>query len=258
MSYYLSRLILNQRSRDARRDLADCQALHHRIMTAFPVVEDGSRAREQLGVLYRAETHPRSGITQILVQSAHKPDWSCLPADYLADTYGEAENPACRAIDNAWRAINDGMSLTFRLRANPTKRINKRTNPDDKLNGKRVELQTETEWLGWLERKAKEAGFELLSISATADGAEQRERIEEMFGFDPAGEQTERIIDTRANPGTKVHGGRRETGRLTFGAVLFEGRLRVTEADRFREALARGIGPAKAYGFGLLSIAPAR
>lgn len=258
MSAYLSRLILDPRSRDARRDLADCQALHHRVMAAFPAAEDGSRAREQLGVLYRAEEHPRTGVVQILVQSAHEPDWSRLPAGYLADTRGEADNPACRPVDDAWAAIVDGMPLVFRLRANPTKRINKKTNPDDKLKGKRVELQTEAEWLDWLERKAGDAGFELLSVTATADGAEQRERIEEIFGFGPAGERPERIVDTRASPGTKVHGGRRETGRLTFGAVLFEGRLRVTDADRFREGLATGIGPAKAYGFGLLSIAPAR
>ena len=260
---YLSRLILNSdihdpRCRDVRRDLADCQALHHLVMAAFPVADDGRRAREQFGVLYRAEEHPRTGVTQLLVQSAHEPDWSRLPVGYLADTRGEADNPACRAIDHAWAAIADGMPLVFRLRANPAKRINKTTNPDDKLKGKRVELQTEAEWLGWLERKACDAGFELLEVSATADGAKQREQVEEIFGFDPAGERPERIVDTRANPGTKVHGGRRETGRLTFGAVLFEGRLRVTEADRFREALATGIGPAKAYGFGLLSIAPAR
>ena len=45
--------------------------------------------------------------------------------------------------------------------------------------------------------------------------------------------------------------------RLTFASVLFEGVLEVTDAERFRQALEQGIGSAKAYGFGLLSIAPA-
>ncbi len=261
MSAYLSRLILDQRSRDVRRDLADCQALHHRVMTAFPAADDGRRAREQFGVLYRAEEHPRTGVVQLLVQSAHEPDWSRLPAHYLADTTGEADNPACRAVDDAWTAIADGMPLVFRLRANPTKRINETTNPNDKLADKRVELQTEAEWLAWLARKGEAAGFELLSVEANADlgaGQQRRERIEDIFGFSPEGEPAARIPDARSNPIPKVHGGRRESGRLTFGAVLFEGRLRVTDADRFRAALAGGIGPAKAYGFGLLSIAPAR
>ncbi|MBX5446264.1 type I-E CRISPR-associated protein Cas6/Cse3/CasE, partial [Sphaerobacter sp.] len=32
---YLSRLILNPRSRDVRRDLADCQQLHRSVMSGF-------------------------------------------------------------------------------------------------------------------------------------------------------------------------------------------------------------------------------
>jgi CRISPR system Cascade subunit CasE len=45
---------------------------------------------------------------------------------------------------------------------------------------------------------------------------------------------------------------------MTFGSVLFEGVLQVTDPDGFRETLATGIGSGKAYGFGLLSIAPPR
>jgi len=45
--------------------------------------------------------------------------------------------------------------------------------------------------------------------------------------------------------------------RLTFGALLFEGHLRVIDGEKFLGlSLAKGIGPGKAYGFGLLSLAP--
>jgi CRISPR system Cascade subunit CasE len=44
---------------------------------------------------------------------------------------------------------------------------------------------------------------------------------------------------------------------MTFGDVVFEGRLRVGDAEAFRRALAVGIGSGKAYGFGLLSVARA-
>ncbi|MCP4644356.1 MAG: type I-E CRISPR-associated protein Cas6/Cse3/CasE, partial [bacterium] len=47
-----------------------------------------------------------------------------------------------------------------------------------------------------------------------------------------------------------------EKKTMTFGSVRFEGRLRVTEPEQFREILAAGMGSAKAYGFGLLSVAP--
>ena len=39
-------------------------------------------------------------------------------------------------------------------------------------------------------------------------------------------------------------------------SVDFEGVLKVTDSARFHEAFSRGVGPAKAFGFGLLIIAP--
>jgi CRISPR system Cascade subunit CasE len=42
---------------------------------------------------------------------------------------------------------------------------------------------------------------------------------------------------------------------LSFGSVLFEGRLKVTDKEKFLDVLYAGIGTGKAYGFGLLSIA---
>jgi len=38
-------------------------------------------------------------------------------------------------------------------------------------------------------------------------------------------------------------------------AVQFDGRLRVTDPGALKEAVRSGIGSAKAYGFGLLSLA---
>ena len=49
----------------------------------------------------------------------------------------------------------------------------------------------------------------------------------------------------------------KQNGRIvTIRAVVFEGILKVTDAELFRSALASGIGPAKAYGCGLLTLAP--
>ena len=47
-----------------------------------------------------------------------------------------------------------------------------------------------------------------------------------------------------------------ESYKMTHLAVRFDGFLRVTDAGAFRETLTRGIGSGKAYGFGLLSVAP--
>jgi len=44
--------------------------------------------------------------------------------------------------------------------------------------------------------------------------------------------------------------------RGVHSAVDFQGVLQVTDGPKFRETFARGIGPAKAFGFGLLVLAP--
>ena len=42
-------------------------------------------------------------------------------------------------------------------------------------------------------------------------------------------------------------------GRVTVEGVRFDGVLRVTDAGLFRAAVEAGVGPGRAYGFGLLS-----
>ncbi len=42
--------------------------------------------------------------------------------------------------------------------------------------------------------------------------------------------------------------------RLTFNAALMEGVLEVTDAEQFVNTIRNGIGSAKSFGFGLLSV----
>ncbi|MCP2330897.1 hypothetical protein G443_001167 [Actinoalloteichus cyanogriseus DSM 43889] len=46
--------------------------------------------------------------------------------------------------------------------------------------------------------------------------------------------------------------------RVTLAIATFEGKLRVIDVDRLRHALTHGIGHAKAYGCGLLTLARLR
>lgn len=245
---YLSQLILNPRSRRVRRDLANCHDLHRTILRAFPqVVEDGGQAREQFGILYRIEPLPRTGRLNVLVQSRAQPDWSTLEAidpHYLLNPGG-----ACKSIATVYDRVQAGDEFVFRLRANPTRRVHKRLKADDPLHGKRVELQREEDQLAWLQRKAEMCGFSLQTVRTALDNTDAIERL-----FDQRMGERDDIPDVRPISGTKARGSKNGS-LLRFGSVLFEGRLRVTEPDCFREALARGIGTGKAFGFGLLSIA---
>jgi len=233
---YLSRLVLNPRSRAVRNDLSDCHNLHRTILSAFPQAQkDQGGARAGFGVLFRADADPRSGRITLLAQSNAEPDWSRLPEDYLLDDFDELDNPAVKRVDEKYAALGDGARLRFRLRANPTKRlpllIENRAGRD---RGKRVEIFGEEGQLDWLRRKGERHGFRLLAARVNPS-----------------------VLNARASPESKITGWRdRSQPPMKFGSVLFEGELEITGAEKFRQTLADGIGSGKAYGFGLLSVAP--
>ncbi|MBI2864067.1 MAG: type I-E CRISPR-associated protein Cas6/Cse3/CasE [Chloroflexi bacterium] len=248
MNLYLSRLVLNPRSRRVMSEMAHPYEMHRTLMCAFPEATDKekAKAREEFGVLFRADVDDRKPEIKVYVQSRLVPNWSFLDGldDYLA---ANAEMPDPKPIMQAYQKLRNGQILAFSLRANPTKRIAK---DGDKLKGKRVELQSEQEQIDWLIRKGQgreegaPGGFELVMKEVEdADGALS---LIPCVDVRPEGKQK----------GYKRDGEQRQT--TTHLAVLFEGLLRVTDTDAFLETIRQGIGPAKAYGFGLLSIAPHR
>lgn len=141
---YLSRLILNPRSRQVRREMADVYQMHRTIMHAFP-----EKLPDTERVLFRLEQNQRDGLPLLLVQSQTQPDWNWLTIsekDYLCTYAGQ--NPAVKLINYR---LKKGQNLRFRLRANPTV----------KRSGKRIGLVKEEEQLVWLMRKAALSGFEV-------------------------------------------------------------------------------------------------
>jgi CRISPR system Cascade subunit CasE len=115
-------------------------------------------------------------------------------------------------------SVAAGQPLRFRFRANPTVR----------RAGKRMGLVRCEEQRKWLERKAAAAGFALLDFT----------------------------VRRSARYVSRVRTGER-SGTQTHLGVDYEGLLKVTDRELFAAALAGGIGSAKGYGFGLLSVAPA-
>jgi len=235
---FLSRLQLNMHNRAVRRDLADCQELHRTLMAAFPHTKVRA-ARDEFGLLYRLEFAARSGLATAIVQSASEPNWGQLPSGYLL----EAENnPACKPVNGSYSSLMAGQRLAFRLRANPTYKTGTRRKDAEggKSNGKRIEIRGEENQIAWLHRKADQHGFRLVGVRIRPE-----------------------VADVRARPESKVIGWREVNDdsapkrQLTFAAVVFEGLLEITDADKFKQTLADGIGSGKAYGFGLLSVAQA-
>src|ERR1019366_10739926 len=223
---WLSLLELNPRSRAVRNDLRDCNGLHRTIMKLFPEVDPRS-ARNALGVLHRLE-QGAAGKVRVLLQSLDRPDFARLPEGYLESP------PQSKTLDSIDVLLQPNRKLLFRLRANPTRAIDTKTRPDGtKSNGKRVELRGEEACIGWLHRKAGQHGFRILACRMDAGAPDPR----------------------RVNGKVEGHKG---GSQITVAPVLFDGILEVVDAALIREALQTGIGRAKSYGQGLLSLAPAR
>lgn len=224
---FLSRLILDVRSGRTRQALGDCQSMHRLLMEAFPEI-DGDEARRALGLLYRVEPG-RSGPPFVLAQSAVLPSWAALPDGVLR---GGPDAAGVVNLDPFLSTLQDGWQVRFRLLANPTRKVDTKSEPDgQRRNGRRIDVRSEADQVAWLSRKLEAAGLAPTPIDGSA------------------------TPDVMATSLPRLTGRRSNGTKMTFGSVLFEGHARIADASATRSAVATGIGSAKAYGFGLLSLA---
>lgn len=166
--------------------------------------------------LFRVEQLQKGIGAQVLMQSTTQPQ-------------SNEQSPALLAQREYVLNVQNGQRLRFRLRANPIKTIKDSSKGTVEKKGKiftktvRVPLLHEEQQQAWLERKLQAfAQLETLIV------------------------QPEPILYFR-----KAKEGR--SGKIQ--TVMFDGVLTVTDAEAFNNEIMRGIGPAKAFGCGLLSVA---
>ena len=99
-------------------------------------------------------------------------------------------------------------------------------NPTVKKNGRRYGLESEEDQVKWLLRKSESAGFRVLRLS----------------------QKKGRKVDLRV-PGQD---------QAYLWSVVFDGLLEVTDPEAFVSSMESGIGSGKGFGFGMLSVAPAK
>jgi CRISPR system Cascade subunit CasE len=172
--------------------------------------------RQNANVLHRLDVFD-TAVT-LLVQSDISPNWHGLDDRLLlpATPFNPVPNPTVQEMNGL--RLDNGRIFRFRLRANTTRRLGKSAGEN---KGKRVELYREDAQLAWLQKKGEDHGFRTLDVQII-----------------PEGKQTD------------------NTRRLTLYTVQFDGRLQITDPDKALAAVKTGIGPAKAFGCGLLSLAP--
>ncbi|MCS0601592.1 type I-E CRISPR-associated protein Cas6/Cse3/CasE [Streptomyces sp. LP11] len=265
---YLTRFRINTARSGARALLASPQRLHGAVDMAFPepTARDGSGPR----VLWRLDKAPANRI-DLLISSPGRPDLT-----HLAEQAGWPSLGAQGWTTFAYGEFLDGLSAggewAFRLTANPLHHIRRETDPVGAPT-KRAAHVTVGHQVGWLLKRQERAGFEVLPREPAAAENDPGEETETGTGELPVQwryhlvvhDRTPVRFQRRSEDPTSRRDARTGTGTGTgtgtdvrFTRATFDGRLRITDLAAFRRTLTHGMGKSKAYGCGLMTLAPVR
>lgn len=234
---YLSRIWLNPLRTQTQRMLRNPQRLHAAVLGA------SSRQPVTERMLWRLERDtPHRAALLVLTQST--PSW-----EHLVEQAGWPHSDEPQALVRSYQPLLDavvrGREFAFRLRANPVGATRKPVKPSpaqkEHLNAKprprgvRVPHRTAAHQLAWLTQRVNRWGFEILTNSDGNPAVQLSHRERLVFVKDP---------------------GHPDQRRVTLQTATFDGALRVTDPDLARASLLHGVGPARAYGCGLITLAP--
>jgi len=234
---YLTRITLSPTAFRARNLLASSQNLHAALAASFPVSQtrnkDGSPVER---ILWRLDSGKSMLEPVLYIVSPSGPD---------LDEATERITTEDRIVSKDYQPVLDRIATSdiysFRVAANPTRyerlQTKVQTPTGHIATHRRTPLHKHDEQVSWLVSKLAEAGAAPLETSAASGGVD----------LVVDGETT----DTFTRQGTKTN---RRSG-VSIKRVGFKGHLAVTDPDLFRVALSRGIGAAKGYGCGLVTIA---
>ncbi|MCX4744810.1 type I-E CRISPR-associated protein Cas6/Cse3/CasE [Kitasatospora sp. NBC_01287] len=234
---FLTRFRINTARTDAKRLLSSPQRLHAAVMSSFaelPTHEGGGPR-----VLWRVDHNTRAEVA-LYVVGPHQPDLTHL-----------VEQAGWPTLGGGWQTFDYGPFLTkltagdtwsFRLTANPVHSIRRKEGEPTKRTAHLTHRHQEQ----WLLDRQKEGGFAILETTperrVLPQGDEHQLIVRDQRGLD---------FGKTDQPG----GPRR---RVTIVTATYDGRLRVTDPDALRRTLTAGLGKAKAYGCGLMTLAPVR
>jgi CRISPR system Cascade subunit CasE len=221
---YLTRFRLNSARRATRRLLESPQSLHAAVLACFARPEDHTTATGR--TLWRVDRRPQSPDIRLYISSPRPPDLTHLVEQAgwpTIDTW--LTRPYTAFLDS----IEKGQVWAFRITANPVHNGRRRS---DSKDTQRFGAVTAEQQIGWLLARAERSGF---AICSTTDGFRNlvlRDRLTRTF--------------RRNKDGPPV----------TLTMATYEGVLRVEDADQLRRVLTNGLGHGKAYGCGLMTLAP--
>lgn len=230
MDVYLSRVPLDILHCKGIEFASSPYRLHAAIEASLPA--DSERVAERGRVLWRLdEPIGRTDCLWLYILSPAEPNYALIveQAGLPADGAWEVK-PYNAVLDN----VRKGQHWQFRLKANPARKVmadkGRILNPS--VRGTIQGHVTVEQQQAWLLSRAEAHGFRVLPSSSGADALVVSHRRRERF---KRGGQT-----------------------VTLATAQFDGVLEVVDATAFRRTLGFGIGRAKGFGCGLLTIAPVR
>ena len=217
---YLSRIALNKRLRKSLQAIAFPQMMHAAVLDSFP---PSSQLNEKVGsrILWRLDTI--GADTYLYVLSEEKPDFS-----HIIEQFGwPASNQSWETKEYATllERIGIGQKWQFRLHANPVHTV----------KGKIYAHVTVEQQKQWLRDRAEKNGFSFLEFENDNESYDM---------FDVIHRDT---IKFKRKPSDSNH--------VVLSVATFEGSIIINDVDQMKHALCFGIGRAKAYGCGLLTLA---
>ena len=220
---FLSRMFLNPRRRGARRLIADPQAMHAAVMSAFP-----PDAHEAGRTLWRIDDD--ADRLSLFVVSPTMPSF-----EHLQEQAGWSNQVSwdVRPYGQVLDRLMKGQEYSFRLAANPVRIVT----GDDGVKRRHAHL-TAAQQLAWLTDRTDRLGVEFGGASGLLDDE------------DP--------VPEAAVTGREQLRFRRKGRPMTLTRVRYDGHLRVVDPAALRSVMIDGIGKGKAYGCGLLTLAPSR
>lgn len=221
MTAFFTRIEINPRRRASARVLASPHRLHGAVGTCFPP------SRRPTRPLWRVDHTPAGTVLYLVSDVA--PD----PTGFVEEHgWPAAGGWQTRDYTPVLHAVRDGAAFEFRVAVNPVRNVTA-PGPDGEPGrgrGIRMAHVTAAQQAAWFASRSSDWGFSVGDPDAP----------------------TFRIVERRVLEFPR--GG----ATVTIGMAVIEGTLTVTQPDDLRARLLDGIGPAKAYGCGLLTLAPLR
>ncbi|MDO4412397.1 type I-E CRISPR-associated protein Cas6/Cse3/CasE [Cutibacterium sp.] len=217
---FLTQFDINVARRDAMRLLASPERLHAAVLTAFP---PGQSTSDNARTLWRLDHGPARHDVRLMIVSPLRPDLTALneQAGWSTGISGRSAD-----YDPFLQGLRSGSTWRFRCTINPTTAVRRSAG----ARGKRVAEVTCEQQLAWFIDRVQRHGFTLPVDDQSTPSAQVTRR--DVLRF------------------------RRQGAKVTLATAQIDGVIQIEDAEAAQLALVQGIGPAKSYGCGLMTLAP--